>query len=257
MRLVSQVVCLIVAAGGGVYLSGCNPSKPNASSSASSSLQPQGRFLCQPVLHYKDQEPLTKGTMYFVHNRENRIAAVGSASNLNFSGTPLIKIDCLSIKDGSLITTLDKSWGQPGKPGSLKPTKVLSNDYFIAPVEKSLSPDMALELDDRACPDMNEKVWFPNKSNSSEFGYEWVDGVVEQRSTLSVQVRLAKQITLDSQSGSPVISATNGKVVGTMSFGVTTGDVTTIHLCPNIKISNMVGMSGVNFPFLEKVVGKR
>jgi hypothetical protein len=87
-------------------------------------------------------------------------------------------------------------------------------DFFFLPATEAAST--GLKLDERVAPKTGEKVWFPNKNFDSPEGYDWMEGTIESASSEKILVRLPGSLKLQSQSGTPFISAATGRVIGVL-----------------------------------------
>jgi hypothetical protein len=129
--------------------------------------------------------------------------------------------------------TFTRHWGEPGQGGSLAPTD-LRDDYLLLPAKQHRVPAKApLELDPRASPNRNERVWLPVKDIDAANGYRAVKGkVISNQTKKFIVVDLQQQLPLESLNGSPVISQQTGKVVGVLSRGGRLGENTFLILTP-------------------------
>ena len=113
-----------------------------------------------------------------------------------------------------------------------------------------------LELDVRERPDMNERVWLPDKDEESKGGYRVADGTVVEIGAGYVAVQFDKPIKLQSQSGSPIISRKTGKVVGTLSRGGDVDGKSFILLAPSSGILQAM-KNAKDTPAVRDVIGKK
>ena len=79
--------------------------------------------------------------------------------------------------------------------------------------------NLVLELDPRTTIEAGERIWFHDKDGMAAEDYEIVEGYVQRATPMEYEVVLDREIHLQSQSGSPVISQSTGKVIGTLSAG--------------------------------------
>lgn len=232
-----------------------NTSKVPTSATAKPSVPyPMGRFLFQPYEYYESKEPKADGTGFFVAATNGRIAAVMSANDLKFDETRLKGIRALSIGDWTPIDALGQSWGAPGSPSGDDPKADRRNDCIIMPVNVKLPPDRVLLLDDRPAPAVGEPVWLPAKLESEPRGYELLDGFVQFVKPGYIRVKLKKPKTLRSHDGSPVISATTGKVIGVLSHSDKVQEESILWLCPASAVRNAI-LKADKFPALRDVIG--
>src|SRR5262245_58094633 len=90
---------------------------------------PDKPILFQPLFEYAGREPMAQGTGFFVRAAGGRVAAVTSAHFLDFDGTALRRAHWLHIASGDLVATFTKSWGTPGRAGTMSPPD-LRSDHF-------------------------------------------------------------------------------------------------------------------------------
>lgn len=172
-------------------------------------VKPAGNILFQPTLFYTTGTTSQNGTGFFARTASGRIAAVSSSHYLDFGGAPVRAVEWMNLNSGKAAARMTDVWGLPGKGNSYE------TDYWILPAPDSVAP--VLELDYRQSPPVGESVWFPNKPAKPGAPIEWIDGQVVDVKANCVVVRLKKPIKTQSQSGSPILSAVTGKVLGTFA----------------------------------------
>ena len=79
-------------------------------------------------------------------------------------------------------------------------------------------------MDPRTAIDPNERVYFHDKCAFAQKGYAVLEGAVIKTAPEQYQVMLDQDIKPESQSGSPVISQTTGKVIGIVAGTSESGD---------------------------------
>lgn len=239
---------------------GCRPTAPArmpaAATTAPTAPRPAGKILFQPYFYYEFTEPKGEGTGFIIRTDDDRLAAVTCANILKLDGSRLTGVRGLSIGDWTPLVSMQQSWGKPGSPGTMGQVRDMRNDYLIMPVEASLSPDSILELDDRAGPTIGEPIWFPARMESEPRGYELRDGFVEDVKPGYIRVKLNKPMTLMVHNGSPIISATTGKVIGLLAQGEKIQQRSVLWLCPASSLRNAI-KTAEDFPMLKDVVGKK
>src|SRR5579862_3811572 len=175
-------------------------------------------LLAQPQLELADGEIRLQGTAFFVRAPDGTTAAITASHYLDQQGPPLVRVSFLPVF-GSTPTALaesSESWGLPGNNG-LRPPKDrtdLRTDLFILPTTVDDQLVQVLELDHRPDPSIRERVWLPDKQPSEPGGFRLVEGTVIEIDPGYICVQLDSRIKPQSQSGSPVISQFNGKVIG-------------------------------------------
>ncbi len=228
-----------------------------APTTAPTAPRPMGKLLFQPYAYYEFKEPLASpGTGFFLRTADGRVAAVTAANVFRFDGPRLTGVHGLSIGDWTPIVTLQQSWGEPGSPSIEAPTWDMRNDYLIMPVDAVLPPDSILELDERTAPKDGEPIWFPYKMASEPRGYELRDGYVEETLPGHIRVKMNRPMTLESHNGSPIISATTGKVIGLIARSGKVRQESVFWLCRASSLRNAIE-TAEKFPRLQDVVGQR
>jgi hypothetical protein len=130
-------------------------------------------------------------------------------------------------------------------------------DYLILRVASGAPSTAVLELDDREKPDLHERLWLPDKSADTPVGYRLVKGEVIEAKATSITIVLDSPITLQSQSGSPVLSQRTGKVIGTLSsYKLATDGPLRLILCPAHAIREALAQEGT-YPPVSRVIGGR
>jgi hypothetical protein len=224
------------------------PADPVARSSVPALSRP---VLFQPMFIWEEGEPSYQGTGFFARTPDSRIAAVSSAHFLDRDGPPLLEARWLQLPAYQPLATFTQSWGQPGTAGE---GMDLRSDYLLMPAPETIPVDLALDLDPRTQPQVNERIWFLNKSDTEELGYELLQGRVVQSDEKYSVVTLDQQIALQSQSGSPFISQSTGKVIGTLSSAEMSGATVRLLLTPSKAILDALA-AGREFPQLRDVIG--
>lgn len=209
---------------------------------------PQGRVVFQPVFRWEDGAITAQGTGFVIQTPAGIHAGVTSAHFINFEGPPLLAASWNDVVTDEVVAQFRKSWGKPGNAGS---DSDLRADYLILPAEGLIEKVAALELDERPLIPLGERVYFPNKAGQKN-GYVWLEGSVVQASSKKIAVKLDHEIRLQSQSGSPVISQTTGKVIGTLARAVNKPQQL-IFLCPSKGIAE--ALNTVEHPLLKNAIG--
>jgi hypothetical protein len=111
-----------------------------------------------------------------------------------------------------------------------------------------------LDLDDRPGPKVGERVWFPDKQPGEPGGVRLIEGTVVQVETRFIRVQLDNAIQPQSQSGSPVISQANGKVLGLWGGFSQEKGKTYLFLNPAPELHK--SLNDASRPSLSTVVGK-
>lgn len=216
---------------------------------------PGKRILFQPMFTWLGAEPTYQGTGFFAKAPNGKIAAVSSAHFLDRDGPALLEAKWLEVPTGKPVASFTRSWGVPGHAGTRRPVVDLRSDYLLMPAPEAITADLALELDSRPRPKRDERIWFPDKDDSLPLGYRVVAGTVVESEEKYSAVVLDKEITLQSQSGSPFISQATGRVIGTLSGADLGGDKPRLLLTPASGILAALARDK-DFPELRSVIGK-
>jgi len=222
---------------------------------------PPGRekqLLAQPQLDFDDGKITLQGTAFFVHAPDGATAAVTASHYLDQSGPPLVHVWLLSLtaSEPTPLADSDVCWGQPGGKGIRGANAVtdLRTDRFLLPVSVDERMVHVLDLDDRPGPTVGERIWFPDKQPSESGGFRLIEGAVVQIESRFVRIRLDNTIKPQSQSGSPVISQVNGKVLGLWGGFSEEEGATFLFLNPAREIQKC--QDDPSRPTLSNVVGK-
>lgn len=207
----------------------------------------------QPEFKWKDGSTSQLGTGSFIRAPNGKIIGLTSAHFIDFSGPLLLEVEWLDIKTNKAIASSRKSWGMPGRQGSHEPLD-LRSDYLLLLMEKEVSSQSILEMDQRTDLPIGERIWFPNKNATAKEGYDLIEGKTHKTGAAYITIKLDKKIDLQSRSGTPVISQSTGKVIGILTSCDNT-DTTLLYLAPGLSIYK--GLLKAKQPlFLQDVVGQ-
>lgn len=198
--------------------------EPNAS-------KPTGRFLFQPQwLWAGTSESTLQGTGFLIKHAE-KIYGVTSIHFLDFNAGGLTMATWCDLRDGSPVVTFRASVGIPDRT-SIERLSDVRHDFLVlvAPELKEECSQLEIEFVERYAADT--RFWLPNKNAAAPDGYSWVDGVLEQDAGNYLKIRLRQSITVESQSGSPVLNAATGKVAGLIYGAEESGGYVTLICCP-------------------------
>lgn len=212
-------------------------------------------ILFQPVFLWADSKETRQGTGFLVKAPNGKVSGVTSAHFIDFDGQPLKKAAWVDIRTKKHVIRFTKSYGMPGDGGTSNIFKIdLRSDYLVLSGEMEVPDNLLLQLDERVSPEVGERVFFPNKDSNQAIGFQIVGGQVSEANPGYYIVELDTAVTMQSQSGSPIISQSTGKVIGTLSRS-SGKETRTLHLTPSSSILETM-KSSVEFPELEKVIGK-
>lgn len=215
--------------------------------------QPSGRLIFQPALVKSGGEESQQGTGFLARKLSGEIVGITSAHFLDFGGPALEEVIWLDVVTQKPVARFDRSFGRPGYLPQLEPMD-LRSDYLIVFSDTEVIEQPVLELDLRLKPDVRERVWFPDKHDNAAEGYLLVEGTVTRSEEQYCAVRLDRQITPQSQSGSPFISQKTGKVIGTWSCARPGRDHFYVYLTPASQLAKVM-REAKDRPLLRDVIG--
>lgn len=111
-------------------------------------------------------------------------------------------------------TDLAVSTGFYGKPGRPRTGMNLTDDYLLLELTAPVDPVLALFADTRGQPQPGERVWLASGWGNEQGGRRLIGGTVQSVDTAGVWVLMDAMEAPDGMSGSPVLSAYTGRVVG-------------------------------------------
>ena len=218
---------------------------------------PTGLILFQPKFYWAGSDPTLQGTGFLVKTRSGETVGVTSAHFIDPRGPVLLRAEWLEIGSETPKASFTKCWGRPGQLGIHMEAADRTSDYLLLVYETGMSNIAVLEFDVRDKPDVDERVWVPDKTADATFGYRLVEGVVVDANTLSITIVLDSPIILQSQSGSPVLSQKTGQVIGTLSsYKATPNAPLQLILCPARAIRRVLA-TGARHLALSQVIGRR
>lgn len=216
---------------------------------------PDQPSLFQPAFLWADSKDTRQGTGFLVKASNGKVIGVTSAHFINFDGQLLKKAAWLDIQSKKPIARFSKSFGLPGDGGSTSVLKTdLRSDFLLLLADAEVPENLILQLDDRDLPAVGERVFLPNKDAKQANGFQIVAGQVKETHPEYIVVELDAPLKMQSQSGSPILSQVNGKVIGTLSRNLGK-ETTTLYLTPSSAIVDAMKKAN-QFPELEKVIGK-
>jgi hypothetical protein len=218
---------------------------------------PDKQLLAQPQLEFADGKVTQQGTAFFVNAPGGGTAAVTASHYLNQNGPALLRVWLLSVTAAEPTALADSTlcWGSPGGQGVRGSNEVtdLCVDRFLMPVTVDGRLVHVLDLDDRPSPTLFESVWFPDKQPDQPGGVRLIEGRVIQSQARFILVQLHSAIAPQSQSGSPVISQVNGKVLGLLGGTSGGAQATMLYLNPAQELRK--ALADPSRPGLSTVVG--
>lgn len=216
---------------------------------------PTQPILFQPAFLWQDSNDTRQGTGFFTRTTNGQTIGITSSHFIRFDGPVLKKAAWLHIRTKEPVTKFSKSFGIPGNGGSSDFLRTdLRSDYLLLLADNPIDEKYLLELDEREMPQVGEPICFPNKNSNVELGFILVSGHVSAVHTGYITINLDQSVAMQSQSGSPIISLMNGKVIGTLSRSVGK-ESTILNLTPASAILQAI-KNTTSFPSVEEVIGK-
>jgi hypothetical protein len=201
--------------------------------------KPDGRILFQPQLLWANSETTLQGTGYLIEHK-GKYFGVTSIHFLNFDVGGLRGATWLDVASESPVTTFRTSLGGPLRT-SITRMRDAADDFLLLPIASQPEETTVLQLEQVAKYAPGTRLWFPNKNRDAAAGHTWIDATVVEDAGFWIQVRLAEKIILQSQSGSPVLNAETGKVIGMLQGAEDEHGRTMLYLCPARSLIKHLG----------------
>lgn len=213
---------------------------------------PEGKLLFQPRFVWADGEVTRQGTGYLIEHGPHTLG-VTSIHFLNFEGPGLSEAVWLDIPSYEAVHEFRESLGRPGVR-SIETYDDIQHDFVLMPAAKDSFPDhVRLPLDTRPRLNAGEKLWFPNKDFEQEIGHTWVQAQITEDHGSYLEVELMEELELQSQSGSPLISQENGRVVGMLMGATGEGKEARLWFCPARGIRAFLAKEQPTLPLAESI----
>jgi len=209
--------------------------------------RPEGRFLFQPMFIWGDSESYNQGTGFLAKHKE-KFYGVTSIHFLNFAKGGLFEAIWLDINTSKTVIGFKSSHGKPAKT-EIDLIEDVQHDFLLLPTSKPPANSTAVEFENVKKYKVGQNVWFPNKSKNAKLGYEWIPAKVVEDLGVAIEVRFLKDIKLVSQSGSPLINADTGKVIGILMGGTDTS----FYICPSRFIIKSLEKNKKPLPLMESI----
>ncbi len=192
--------------------------------------KPDGRILFQPQLQWGNSDTTFQGTGYLIEHN-GRYFGVTSIHFLNFDAGGLQGATWLDVPTESPVATFRSSLGRPTRT-AINRMRDVADDFLLLPCPQLPAATTPLQLEQVARYEPGTRLWFPNKSRDAASGHAWIDATVVEDAGYWIQVRLSDPITIQSQSGSPVLNAATGRVIGMLQGVEDQNGTTMLYLCP-------------------------
>lgn len=217
--------------------------------------RPAGRILFQPQLTWANSESTLQGTGYLIEH-DGKIYGVTSIHFLNFDAGGLKAANWLDVYAETPVATFRVSYGRPART-AISLMRHAADDFLLLPGGALPANTTALKLESIARYEPGTRLWFPNKSREVEAGYTWIDATVVEDSGAWIEVRLGEKITIQSQSGSPVLNATTGRVIGMVQGAEEQNGRTMLYLCPARSLVKFLGRKQRLYPLTTSISRRR
>jgi hypothetical protein len=218
-------------------------------------LRPSGRILFQPQLLWSNSMSTVQGTGY-VTQHGGKYYAVTSLHFMDFDAGGLRSASWLDVVTEKPLATLRTSLGRPVRASFTLPRHI-ADDFILMPLTSLPEGTTALQLEQVERYSPGDPLWFPNKSRDAAEGYDWIDANVLEDEGHLIRVRVREPIALQSQSGSPLLNASTGKVVGMIYGGEEENGRTILTLCPARSIVKYLGRRHTVSPLMTSISRRR
>ena len=192
--------------------------------------RPDGRLLYQPQLLWADSMTTLQGTGYVIEH-QNKYFGVTSLHFMNFDAGGLRSATWLDVASERPLATFRTSLGRPVRT-TITLMRHIADDFLLLPLSKPPEGGYVLHLEVVDRYEVGTRLWFPNKSRETELGHVWMDAAIAEDAGTHLIVRIREPLTMESQSGSPLLNASTGKVVGMIYGGEIENGHTLLTLCP-------------------------
>jgi hypothetical protein len=213
--------------------------------------KPDGRILFQPQLLWANNDTTLQGTGYLIEHK-GKFFGVTSIHFLNFDAGGLKSATWVDVATESPVATFRASLGGPLRT-SITRMRDAADDFLLLPLASQPEATTVLELEQVAKYAPGTALWFPDKNRDTPAGHTWIDATVVEDAGFWIQVRLAQPIHLQSQSGSPVLNAETGKVIGMLQGAEDENGRTMLYLCPARSLIKHLGRNLKTVPLMTSI----
>ncbi len=201
--------------------------------------KPDGKILYQPQFLWANSMSTFQGTGYVI-NHGGKLYGVTSVHFLDFDAGGLRSATWLDVPTERPLATFRASLGRPSRTTITRPRDV-ADDFVLLPCNAPPEEGLALQLEQVARYEPGTRLWFPNKNRQLELGHEWIDAIVVEDLGHLIRVKLSAGIVMNSQSGSPLLNAATGKVIGMVNGGEEERGAIILTLCPARSVLKHLG----------------
>lgn len=201
--------------------------------------KPDGKILYQPQFLWANSMSTFQGTGYVI-NHGGKLYGVTSVHFLDFDAGGLRAATWLDVPTERPLATFRASLGRPARTAITRPRDV-ADDFVLLPCNAPPEEGLALQLEQVARYESGTRLWFPNKNRQVELGHEWIDAAVVEDLGHLIRVKLSASVVMNSQSGSPLLNAATGKVIGMVNGGEEERGAIILTLCPARAVLKHLG----------------
>ncbi len=192
------------------------PTPPPPTITAPRGALPAGRVGLVEQAQYQGGEFYGVGSGFLLQGGEGPIVGVTTAHSLDLgnAGHPLQKVAFALSGQGDRLAESDTLYGLPGVP---RTDNNLVADYVLVRLSTSLSavpPNLLLQPDPRGAPQPGERVVVFSGLGDGQGGPRALSGTVQSVEATGVWVTMDEAFDAGGLSGSPLLSAYTGRVVG-------------------------------------------
>ena len=218
-------------------------------------LKPEGKILFQPQLLWANSMTTFQGTGYLIEHG-GKLFGVTSIHYLDFDAGGLGSATWLDVYSERPLATFRASLGRPARTTITRPRDV-ADDFLLLPCTKPPEEGTPLHLENVEHYASGTRLWFPNKTRDIDLGHQWIDATVVEDLGYLIKVQLRDPIAIESQSGSPVLSADTGKVIGMVQAGAEENGKVTLTLCPARSVLKFLGRRQQTYALMTSISRRR
>lgn len=222
---------------------------------AEAAVRPAGKILFQPQLLWSNSMTTLQGTGYLIEHG-GKCFGVTAVNYLDFNAGGLGSATWLDVYSERPLATFRSSLGRPLRTTFTKPGDTV-DDFLLLPCNHPPEEGTPLQLENVSRYEPGTRLWFPNKSREVEIGHEWIDGTVVEDLGYLIKVRLQDPVSFQTQSGSPVLNAETGKVIGMVHEGEEVNGKCVLTLCPSRSLTRHLGRRQPTVSLLSSIARRR
>lgn len=218
-------------------------------------VRPAGKILFQPQLLWSNSMTTLQGTGYLIEHA-GKYFGVTAVNYLDFTAGGLGSATWLDVYSERPLATFRSSLGRPLRTTFTRPGDT-ADDFLLLPCNQPPEEGTALQIENVPRYEPGNRLWFPNKSREVEIGHDWIDATVVEDLGYLIKVRLQDPISLQTQSGSPVLNADTGKVIGMVHAGEELNGKLILTLCPARSLARHLSRRQATVSLLSSIARRR